>query len=166
MNNGKIKKVTIFALILTIFVMSVAYAVLYQNLRINGNASVVASWRVEIIGIKEGSKTGTAESSRVPSYTSSTATFNAMLYDTSDSIEYVITVKNNGKIDAKLDNLTTIKSNDDTIIYEVLGVSENDVLKAGEELDVTVRVSIDPNKDISSDMNSNLTVIFNYIQNV
>ena len=82
------------------------------------------------------------------------------------AIHNILLVKNNGKIDAKLDNLTTIKSNDDTIIYEVLGVSENDVLKAGEELDVTVRVSIDPNKDISSDMNSNLTVIFNYIQNV
>ena len=90
-----------------------------------------------------------------------------MLYDKSDSIEYVITIKNNGKIDAKLDELTTIKGDDDTIIYEVLGVSENDILKAGEERNVTVRVSIDPNKeDISSDISSNLTIIFNYIQNV
>lgn len=167
MNNGKIKKVTIIALILTVFIMSVAYAILYQNLRIDGNASVIASWKVEITGIKEGNKTGTAESSRVPSYTSSTATFNAMLYDKSDSIEYVITIKNNGKIDAKLDELTAIKGDDDTIIYEVLGVSENDILKAGEERNVTVRVSIDPNKeDISSDISSNLTIIFNYIQNV
>ena len=60
MENSKFKKIVIFILIVAIFVMSSAYATLYQQLRINGHTSVVASWKVEIVGIKEANKVGTA----------------------------------------------------------------------------------------------------------
>lgn len=167
MVNSKLKKVMILALVLAIFIMSSAYAVLYQELRINGNASVVASWKVEISGIKEGAKTGSATSASIPTYTASTATFNARLTESNDSIDYVVTIKNNGRIDAKLKNITTSQSESSAIVYEILGLSENDVLKAGESIEATIRVKVDPSvTNVSETINSSITIIFNYIQNV
>jgi len=167
MSDSKIKKITIAILILCILVMSVAYASLFQRLRISGNASVTASWKVEITGIKEGNKTGGASSISVPSYTSSTANFNARLTNVSDSIEYLVTIKNSGEIDAKLNSIITSKTGSDAIVYEIIGVSENDVIKKGETLTVTVKVSIDPKIGINEpSINTGMTLIFNYIQNV
>ena len=167
MENSKLKKIVIFVLVVAIFTMSFAYASLYQQLRINGNASVVASWKVEITGIKETNKVGNAYSVSIPTYTVSTATFNAQLQSSSDSIDYVVTIENNGKIDAKLNDIVTTVRGNNTIIYEVLGVSENDVLKAGEKVDVTVRVSLDPKvTNVTDTVNSDVMLIFNYIQYV
>lgn len=167
MDNGRMKKLIIFVLVVAIFIMSSAYAVLYQNLRINGNASVVASWKVEITGIREENKKGNAVSKSLPTYTTTTATFNAQLADTHDSIDYVVTVRNGGRIDAKLSDITTSLEGDNTISYEVLGVAKNDILKAGESTDIVVRVKVDPSVvNIDKTTNSSITIIFNYIQNV
>lgn len=167
MENSKLKKVVIFVLVVAIFIMSIAYASLYQQLRINGNASVVASWKVEITGIKEANKVGNAYSVSIPTYTISTATFNAQLQGSNDSIDYIVTIKNNGKIDAKLSDITATVRGSNAIIYEVLDVSKNDVLKAGNKVDVTVRVSLNPNiTNVTGTVNSDIMIIFNYIQNV
>lgn len=167
MDNGRMKKLIIFILVVAIFIMSSAYAVLYQNLRINGNASVVASWKVEITGIREENKIGSATSKETPAYTTTTATFNAQLADTKDSIDYVVTIRNSGRIDAKLSDITTSLQGDSTIVYEVLGVAKNDVLKAGESANVVVRVKVDPSViNVDKTTNSSVTIIFNYIQNV
>ena len=167
MSDSKIKKITIATLIICILIMSIAYANLFQRLRISGNASVTASWKVEIIGIKEGNKTNGAFSVSIPSYTSSTASFDAKLSNVSDSIEYLVTIKNSGEIDAKLDSIGTSKVGSNAIIYEITGVNENDVIKKGEEVTVTVKVSINPNIGITEpSINTRMTLVFNYIQNV
>jgi len=142
MDNNKFKKIVILILVATIFIMSSAYALLYRNLRINGNASIVASWKVGITGIKEGTKIGSAVSTSVPSYTISTASFDAQLENPNDSIEYIITIKNSGKIDAKLNNITSTQSGNNSIVYEIIGINENDVLKAGESVEVKIKVSL------------------------
>lgn len=167
MNNSKVKKIVIGVLIFTILIMSVAYANLYQELRIHGNASVIASWKVEIIGIREGEKTGNAVSTTVPSYTSSTASFNANLNDINDSITYLITIRNSGKIDAKLMKITEVITGGDTINYEVIGVNENSILKSGETIEVKVKVKVNPSvTEITETVNSSSTIIFNYVQNI
>lgn len=167
MNNSKLKKIIIFILVVAIFAMSSAYAILYRNLRINGNASVVASWKVEISGIKESTKTGTAFSDSIPTYTVSTATFDARLQAIGDSIDYVVTITNSGKIDAKLASIVTSQTNEDTIIYEIIGVNKDDVLKAGEKIDVTIRVKLNPAiTSIDSNISSNVTIFFNYVQSI
>jgi len=165
-NNNNVKRIIIVLLVIAIFIMSSAYALLYRNLRINGNASVVASWKVEITGIQEGKKVGNAVSTSVPTYTISTASFDAQLESLDDSIEYVVTIKNGGKIDAKLNNIITTQSGDSSIVYEIIGVSENDILKAGTSVDVTIKVSAKSTAIIKEKMNSSVTIIFGYIQNV
>jgi len=166
MDNSKIKKVVIVLLVVAIFIMSSAYAILYRNLTINGNASVVASWKVQITGIKEGTKVGNAISTSIPTYTISTATFNAQLNDSNDSIEYIVTIDNSGKIDAKLNSITIVQNGDKSIIYEVIGINENDILKAGSSIDVTIKVSADDTATIDESIDSSVTIAFNYIQNV
>lgn len=167
MDNSKIKKIIICLLVVAIFIMGSAYAVLYRELRINGNASVVASWKIGITGIKEGNKVGSAVSSSIPIYTVSTASFNAELHHPDDSIEYIITIENSGGIDAKLDKITVATSGDETIVYEIIGVTEGSILKAGESINVTIKVSVNKNVTvIENKAESSLTAIFNYIQNV
>ncbi len=168
MNDGKVKKFTIIALILCILVMSIAYANLFEQLIINGNASVTASWKVEIIGIKEGNKTDGAYSVGNPNYTSFTASFDAKLTSSSDSIEYLVTIRNSGEIDAKLDSIVTSKSGSDAIVYEITGVNEGDVIKKGETATVTVKVSVGNGAvlDEATSINTGMTIIFNYVQNI
>ncbi|MBQ7136443.1 MAG: hypothetical protein IJO43_00500 [Bacilli bacterium] len=164
MDNNKLKKIVIFILFIAIFVMSSAYALLYRNLRINGNASVIASWKVGITSIKEGAKTGNAVSTSVPSYTISTANFDAQLENPNDSIEYIITIENSGKIDAKLNDITSTQSGNTSIVYEIIGINENDVLKAGESIEVKIKVSLKDTINIDGAMNSSITIVFSYIQ--
>lgn len=167
MNDSKIKKITIVVLIICISIMSMAYASLFQQLRINGNASVVASWKVEIAGIKEGKIVGGAFSTSSPSYTSSTARFDVILTSEEDSVEYLVTIKNSGDLDAKLDSITTNKTGSDAIVYEISNINENDILKKGESVTVNIKVSVDPNAGIDeSNIETEMTIIFNYIQNI
>lgn len=167
MNDSKMKKITIGALIICILIMSVAYANLYQQLRIKGNASVVASWKVEITGIKEGNVVGDAKSISTPSYTSSTARFDVMLTNASDSIEYLVTIKNSGDMDAKLDSVVTNKTGSDAIVYDILGINEGDILKKDESVTVTIRVGIDPKIGINEEkIDTGMTIIFNYTQSL
>jgi len=167
MTDGRIKKITIVALILCISIMSIAYANLFQQLKIHGNASVVAAWKVEIVGIEEGEVIGNASSVTTPSYTMSTASFDVNLTSEDDSIEYLIKIKNSGDIDARLDSIVTNKVGSDAIVYDIVGVSENDILKKGETTTVTIKVSIDPNVGIqNSNIETDMTIVFNYNQNV
>lgn len=167
MNDSKAKKLIIVALIICISIMSIAYANLFQQLTINGNASVIASWKVEITSIKEGNVIGGASSVYAPSYSSSTARFDVNLTSETDSIEYLVTIKNNGDLDAKLDSIVTNKTGSDAIVYEISNIKENDILKKGENVTVKIKVSINPNIGINeSNIKTEMLIIFNYIQNV
>ncbi len=165
MNNSKIKRITIVLLVLAVFIMSIAYANLASFLNIGGNANVISSWKVEITGIREGNKTTTAYSQSVPTYTMSTASFSAHLEKPDDSIEYIVTIRNNGDIDAKLDGVMTSQFGSDAIIYEIGGIKPNDVLLAGEEVEAVIKVS-GSLVDSKETLTSNVTMVFNYIQNM
>ena len=167
MNDSRIKKITIVALIICISIMSMAYASLFQQLKIHGNASVVAAWKVEITGIKEGNIVGGASSVSTPSYTASTARFDVNLTSENDSIEYLVTIKNSGDLDAKLDSIVTNKTGSDAIVYEISNVNEKDILKKGDSVTVKIKVSINPNTGINeSNIETAMTILFNYVQNV
>lgn len=167
MNDSKIKKITIVALIFCISIMSMAYASLFQQLKIQGNASVVASWKVEIVGIKEGTIVGNASSVSTPSFTTSTARFDVLLTSASDSIEYLVTIKNSGDMDAKLESIVANKTGSDAIVYEILDVNEGDVLKKGESVTARIKVSIDQTIGINEpNIDAGMTIFFNYVQSV
>ena len=40
------------------------------------------------------------------------------------------------------------------------------MLKAGETVDITIRIKMDSNATVNDAVNSDITMIFNYIQNI
>lgn len=167
MENNIFKKVVIVLLVIAVFIMSYAYALLYKNLRINGNAEIVASWNVGITGIREGEKKGNAYSNSIPTYTTSTATFDAKLESLNDSIEYIVTISNQGRIDATLADIVMVKSGNPMIQYEVVGVNKTDVLKAGESVEATIRVFASSSaNELDDSSKGNVVIRFSYIQKI
>ncbi len=72
--------------------MAVGYALLAQELTINGTASIDSTWRLEITNIQSKDVVGDAVNKVDPSYTATTANFSVGFTQPGDSITYDITV--------------------------------------------------------------------------
>ena len=109
-NNNK-SKVIAFLFVALIF-MGIGFAVLQSNLNISGTAKASGNFDVEITGV-------------TPQATSSFTKYSATLSPTfdkpGDTVEYTVTVRNNGTIDAMitatLDSSDNIKDSNDNDLY-------------------------------------------------
>ena len=108
------KNILIGGLLVAIIAMAVGYAALAQQLTINGTAQVSSTWDVKFTNITEGTasnSTGAASTAtnKTPAVISggTTATFDVAFQTPGDTMEYDITVTNNGSLDAKLANVVT-----------------------------------------------------------
>ena len=139
-SERKRRKIVIGMLCSVLLLMAVGYAAFAANLNIKGSTNISTSWDVRITNITSKNIVGTASNLEEPSYTNLTATFNTGLVSPGDSIEYDITVKNNGDIDAILDKITITDSNNPAIIFTKSGLTEGDTLLASESKVLTVKV--------------------------
>ena len=105
-SERKSKGIIIGVLCAVIVFMSIGFAALSSQLKINGNATISDTWNVQIASItkKEGS-TGVTETSQ-PTFTATTANFNVSLKEPGDYAIYTVTVKNTGSLDAVLTRIT------------------------------------------------------------
>ena len=105
-SERKSKGIIIGVLCAVIVFMSIGFAALSSQLKINGNATISDTWNVQITNIekKEGS-TGVNETSQ-PTFTATTANFNVSLKEPGDYAIYTVTVKNTGSLDAVLTQIT------------------------------------------------------------
>lgn len=108
------KNILIGGLLVAIIAMAVGYAALAQQLTINGTAQVTSTWDVAITNISDGTPsnsagvTHTVTEPTAPSVTGkTTATFDVAFGTPGDTMEYDVTIANNGSLDAKLANITT-----------------------------------------------------------
>ena len=137
------RNIVILILIVIIITMAVAYSEFATQLQINGNAEIIGEWDVRIIGIEaqnvsEGCSAGNLE------YTNTTAKFDAKLKKPGDKIDYVITIKNTGTIDATLakEKFTSDEvTGSSAIIFT--NTEPSKILKAGEQTSLTVTVTYD-----------------------
>lgn len=166
------KNILIGALLFAIVIMSVGYAAFATQFEINGGATIGGNWNVEIVGITP-QITGTA-SDETATFTATTATFAATLMKPGDSITYTITVKNKGTIDAKLSSITltpqtTVSASgegSDAILYDIVSqpAAESE-LKAGESVDIVVKVTYDANvTTVPTVTTRSFTGVFEYVQ--
>ena len=82
--------------------LSIAYAAFATQLQINGNAKISSDeWNVEITNITA-TPTGNADGGE-PTYTKTTATFEAKLVTPGDTVTYDITITNKGSKTAYFD---------------------------------------------------------------
>lgn len=147
MRYGYVRKntVVIATLIACLVFMTVVYAAFSQSLNVSVNSSIDTTWGVEITGISVKSTTGSASSVSY-SYTATTATFNAKLLATGDTIVYNVTVKNTGTLKAKLDTLTEtfagLASKNGILQFSYSGISSGQTLTAGSSVTFTVTATL------------------------
>ena len=83
---GNNKKIIITVFSVLVVAMAVGYALLAQELTINGSASIDSTWKVEITNIQSKDVVGNAVNKVDPSYTATTANFSVGLTQPGDSI--------------------------------------------------------------------------------
>ena len=165
----KNKKTIMIGILCTLVcVMAVGYALLAQQLNINGRASIDSTWKVEITNITEKDIVGDASSKETPSYTSTTANFSVGLIQPGDSITYDIEVTNSGTLDAVLESINVSMDENDAITYTTSGLKKGDKLtKNGSKNTLTVKVEY--NLEVTSqpaNTGKELTVTLNYEQDL
>ena len=139
MRDRKKRNIVIGVLCCLLVFMGVGYAILSQTLTINGIGNVKGNWNVEITSITLKSQTGRATEVS-SSYTNTTASFEADLYMPGDSIEYEVTVTNNGNIDAVLQSITPTTTNKVADIKFSHSEIDNTPLTAGKTITFTMKV--------------------------
>lgn len=161
------KNILIGALLFAVVAMSVGYAAFTANLKINGTATIAGDWAVEITGITS-EFTGTASDKTAPSFTATTATFDAQLMAPGDTATYTVTVENKGTIDAKLSSITLTPQADgsDAIIYTVKSQpNANDELASGETTTVVIEAKYDPSvTTVPETKTKTFTGVLEYVQ--
>ena len=164
----KNKKTIMIGILCTLVaIMAVGYALLAQQLNINGRASIDSTWRVEITNITEKDIVGDASSKETPSYTSTTANFSVGLIQPGDSITYDIEISNLGTLKAKVDSINVTMDDNDAITYTTSGVQQGDKLGVGEK--TTLSVKVEYNSNVTSQPTTtgkDLTVTINYVQDL
>ena len=162
------KKIMIAILSVLVCVMAVGYALLAQELTINGTASIDSTWRVEITNIQSKDVVGDAINKVDPSYTATTANFSVGLTQPGDSITYDITVTNKGTLDAVVESINVNKGDNPAIVYTTSGLERGDkILKNNGTNTLTIKVDYDSSVTSQPASTTNdITVTINYQQDL
>ena len=141
MRDRKKRNIIIGALCCLLVFMGIGYAILSQTLNISGIANMKGNWNVRITNMELLSENKTGRAEEVShSFTDTTATFTADLYMPGDSIEYRVTVENQGNIDALLKSITPTTTNRSKGIKFSHSEIDNTVLTAGKTITFTMKV--------------------------
>ena len=163
--NGK--SVILLILLLVIVGMAVGYAALSQALQISGTANITAQWKITFTKIEEKKMVG-AETNTVPSYTATTANFDVNLLYPGASAQYLVTVSNQGSINAKLtsiDGINTANAATPTDIKYSINAKEDDALASGSTKDYIVTVTWDADATVIPETKTKTaTITLNYEQ--
>jgi len=119
--------------------MGVGFAAFSQNLSISETSEVTNNWDIVITNVK--TKSGTATNNTEPSYENLTANFDVNFQSMGDYIEYEVTVKNNGNVDAYLNTIEVTNENSETVSMTYSGIETGDVLSSLESITFIVKLS-------------------------
>ena len=157
----------IIGLCLIVLFMVVGYSAFSTNLTITGSSTITSTWDVRITDIQVTDVSGSATKAEEPAVTSNTtATFKTNLVSPADSMTYEVTVANEGDISARLDKITVTDAQNPAIIFNITGISEDDVL--GEHSTAKFNVTVTYNPEIETqptNLESSLKVALDYVQN-
>ena len=163
--NRRQRNYIILGLCSILLVMAAGYAAFRTQLTINGTSNISSEWKVLITDIQSSVLSGEATDAQTPSHTDTTATFKTNLVSPGDSMQYTVTVENQGSIDAVLKTIQKSDSNNNAIIFEITGIEQGDTLKAHET--TTFNVTVTYNRDVTTqpdNLTSDLTITLNYVQ--
>ncbi len=159
------KNIIIVALVIVILAMVVGYSTFATQLTINGTTEITGIWDVRITGV-EAQNVSTDCNAGEPEFTTTTVSFNAELAKPGDSVEYVITIKNEGNLDAHLDDIVFLAdeaNGSPAIKYYTTNLAAD--LLAGETTTLTVTVKYDESfTEVPEVKTKTITGIINYVQ--
>ena len=154
----------ILGLCMILVIMGVGYAAFQSQLKITGTSNITSNWSVKITDIQSKVVSGTPSNISEPTHTDTTATFKTKLVLPNDTMQYDITVSNEGDIDAKLDKITVPESNNPAIGFEITGIREGTLLKAGNTALLTVIVKYNDVTEQPDNLTADFTVTLDYSQ--
>ena len=154
----------IAGLCMILVIMGVGYAAFQSQLKISGTSNITSNWSVKITDIQSKVVNGTPTNASEPTHTDTTATFRTTLTSPGDTMQYDVTVLNEGDIDAKLDKITIPESTNPAIGFEVSGIEEGSLLEAKQTAILTVTVKYNDVTEQPSDLTADLEVTLDYSQ--
>ena len=106
-------------------------------------------------------------SRKKPYHTGTYASFFVDFVSPGDSMTYDIQVSNRGNLDAYLKDIIYVTSpNKEEIKYELIGVNEGDMLKAGASKNFKIKVSYILHSNVAVTFNKPISITFNYVQHI
>ena len=154
----------IAGLCMILVIMGVGYAAFQSQLKISGTSNITSNWSVKITDIQSKVVSGTPTNASAPTHTDTTATFSTTLTSPGDTMQYDVTVLNEGDIDAKLDKITIPESTNPAIGFEVSGIEEGSLLRSKETAILTVIVKYNDVTEQPSNLTADLEVTLDYSQ--
>ena len=162
--NSTQRNYIIAGLCMILVIMGVGYAAFSSQLKISGTSNITSNWSVKITDIQSKVVSGTPTNASAPTHTDTTATFRTTLTSPGDTMQYDVTVSNEGDIDAKLDKITVPESTNPAIGFEVSGIEEGSLLEAKQTATLTVTVKYNDVTEQPSDLTADLEVTLDYSQ--
>ena len=154
----------IAGLCMILVIMGVGYAAFQSQLKISGTSNITSNWSVKITDIQSKVVNGTPTNALEPTHDDTTATFSTRLTSPGDTMQYDVTVLNEGNIDAKLDKITIPESTNPAIGFEVKGIEEGSLLRSKETAMLTVIVKYNDVTEQPTDLTADLEVTLDYSQ--
>ena len=161
------KNLILFTLLVIILVMTIGYSSLSQYLTINGTSNITSDFKVVFTSAVEG--TLNKATTETLDKTETEVTFTTVLRAPGSSAEYIVTVQNQGKLDAYLESIEGIdeaNSQEPSYVrFKVKDLFLNDRLNVGESKTFRVIVTYDVAATELSDVEKTLTLKLNFTQN-
>lgn len=167
------KNILIATLCITVLLMAVGYAAFNSMLNITGTSNISSNWDIKITNVVEKNIIGGAQTAvnengdKKIKWENLTANFETNLVSPGDSIEYDITVTNNGTLNATIDKIALSSPDNDMIIFTPSGLTEGEALNAGASKVLTVKVTyknIEEGQKQPESTIGNLTVTIDCVQ--
>ena len=169
MNPEHKKYFLVGSLCIAIFLMlGIGYAVLSQQLDINGTAQITSNWKILFTSAEEKEMTN-ATTTRKEISNQTTLTLDVNLTQPGASATYDVVVENQGDLDAVLSSIDGVKENNNqdpkAIKVSVENIKVGDPLLAGEQKTFQVKVYWDASVDFSeTNMSKEIEITLTYEQ--
>lgn len=161
------KKNLLFLFFGVLIFIGVVYAACNSVLLLNTTGKINGNFDVKILSITPNDINGNALSRDIViNEDGLSATFTTDLFSSGDFIEYDVVVKNNGNINAVLDNFNyTINNSSDYISFEYIGLQKNTTLLSNETLSFKIKISVVGSSDeIEDSIGTIYTMNLNFVQ--
>lgn len=140
MRDRRKRNIVIGILCCLLVFMGVIYALLNQRLTLTSQQEMIGEWNIKITNIVPKTPFGRAKDIS-HSYTNTTANFEAELYMPGDSIEYEVTVENQGNIKGMVQSVTPSTTNkSDSVKFSHTEIPN--ILSPGDVKTFTMKVEI------------------------